>query len=50
MPFKSEAQRRYLFAKHPAVAREFAQATPKGAKLPQHVGGGIINSAQKKRR
>lgn len=37
MPFKSEAQRRYLFAKHPEVAREFASKTPKGKKLPQHV-------------
>ncbi len=37
MPFKSEAQRRFLFAKHPDVAREFAAATPKGAKLPEHV-------------
>lgn len=37
MPFRSEAQRRYLFAKHPDVAREFAAATPKGTRLPEHV-------------
>lgn len=37
MPFKSKAQRGYLFANEPAVAKEFAAATPKGAKLPQHV-------------
>jgi len=37
MPFKSEAQRRYLFAKEPAVAREFAAATPKNAKLPERI-------------
>ncbi len=36
-PFSSEAQRRYLFAKEPAVAKEFAAATPKGAKLPEKV-------------
>lgn len=30
MPFRSEAQRKFLFAKHPEVAREFAAATPKG--------------------
>lgn len=36
MPFKSEAQRRYLYAAHPAVAREFAAKTPKGARLPEH--------------
>lgn len=37
MPFVSEAQRKYLFAKKPEVAKEFASHTPKGAKLPQHV-------------
>lgn len=37
MPFKSEAQRGFLFAKHPEIAKEFAAATPKGAKLPKHV-------------
>jgi hypothetical protein len=37
MPFRSEAQRRYLFSQHPDVAREFANATPKGKKLPEHV-------------
>lgn len=36
MPFKSEAQRRFLFANEPAVAKEFASKTPKGAKLPKH--------------
>ena len=36
MPFKSEAQRRYLYAKEPAVAEEFAEHTLKGEKLPQH--------------
>lgn len=37
MPFKSEAQRRYLWMHHPEVAQEFADHTPKGAKLPMHV-------------
>jgi len=37
MPFKSNAQRKFLFANHPDVAKEFAKATPKGAKLPEHV-------------
>lgn len=37
MPFKSEAQRSYLFANEPKVAKEFAAHTPKGAKLPEHV-------------
>lgn len=37
MPFKSEAQRRFLWANHPDIAQEFADATPKGTKLPAHV-------------
>lgn len=35
MPFKSEAQRRYLYANEPEVAKEFASKTPKGKKLPE---------------
>jgi hypothetical protein len=37
MPFKSEAQRRYLYAKNPKVAKEFEAKTPKGKKLPKKV-------------
>lgn len=39
MPFKSIAQQRFLFSKHPDVAEEFADKTPKSAykKLPEHV-------------
>lgn len=37
MPFKSQAQRGYLYANDPAVAAEFQAATPKGAKLPARV-------------
>jgi hypothetical protein len=37
MPFKSEAQRRYLFSQKPEVAKEFAAKTPPGTKLPEHV-------------
>lgn len=37
MPFKSEAQRRYMYENHPAIAKEFEKHTPKGAKLPEHV-------------
>lgn len=37
MPFKSEAQRRYLWSQEPDVARRFAEETPKGAKLPERV-------------
>lgn len=37
MPFQSEAQRRYLYAKEPTVAKEFASKTPKDKNLPAHV-------------
>lgn len=39
MPFKSEAQRGYMYANHPKLAKEFQSATPKGKKLPYHVKG-----------
>ena len=37
MPFKSKAQARFMFAKHPAMAKEFAAATPSIKDLPQKV-------------
>ncbi len=37
MPFKSKAQRRFLFSQKPGIAKEFAEATPKGKKLPEKV-------------
>lgn len=37
MPFKSSAQRRFLFAKKPEIAKEFAKKTPKDKKLPEKV-------------
>jgi hypothetical protein len=37
MPFKSNAQRRYLYANEPAIAKRFAKETPKGKKLPERV-------------
>jgi hypothetical protein len=37
MPFKSKAQRRWMYANKPAMAAEWEDKTPKGAKLPEHV-------------
>lgn len=37
MPFKSKAQAKYMFAKKPELAKEFADATPSIKKLPEHV-------------
>jgi hypothetical protein len=35
-PFKSNAQRKFMYSRHPELAKEFEKATPKGKKLPQH--------------
>lgn len=37
MPFKSKAQARFMFAKHPKMAKEFASKTKSIASLPEHV-------------
>lgn len=35
MPFKSQAQRGFMYAKHPEIAKRWEKETPKG-KLPEH--------------
>ena len=37
MPFKSQAQRRFLYATNPKVAEKFSKHTPKNKKLPERV-------------
>lgn len=37
MPFKSEAQRRWMYENKPEMAREWEKHTPKGKKLPKRV-------------
>lgn len=34
MPFKSQKQRKFLYANEPEVAKKFEEHTPKGKKLP----------------
>lgn len=36
MPMESKAQRGYLWANHPDIAKKFEAMTPKGKKLPYH--------------
>lgn len=36
MPFVSKAQKGFLYANHPDIAKKFQEHTPKGAKLPEH--------------
>ena len=37
MPMKSKAQRAYLHANKPSIAKKFEKHTPKGAVLPKKV-------------
>jgi hypothetical protein len=39
MPFRSESQRRYLWLKHPEIAKKWAAEYPNQGKLPQHATG-----------
>ena len=50
MPFRSEAQKRFLFANKPKLAKEFASETPKGADLPQRVAKSTKMSAFRRKR
>jgi len=36
MPFKSEAQRRFLWLKHPDIARRWSEEYPNQKNLPKH--------------
>ena len=41
MPMQSQAQRRFLHARHPKLAARFEAHTPAGAKLPERKGGTV---------
>lgn len=49
MPMKSQAQRRYLWAKHPDVAKKFEKETPKGKKLPKRINNETMPAIRGKR-
>ena len=38
MPFKSKAQRRFMYAKHPEMAKKWEAETPTGTRLPSKMG------------
>lgn len=38
MPFQSQAQRRFMYAKHPEIAKRWSAEYPNQGALPQHVG------------
>ena len=37
MPFVSKAQRAWMYANKPEMAKKWEKETPKGKKLPEHV-------------
>ena len=37
MPFKSEAQRKWMYATNPKMAKEWEEHTPEGKELPKKV-------------
>ncbi len=49
MPFKSKAQRRWMHAKEPAMAKRWERETPKGAKLPARVGHAAVAGLKRAR-
>lgn len=38
MPFKSQSQRKWMYANDPSMAKDWEKKTPKGKKLPKKVG------------
>ena len=38
MPFESQAQKGYMYENMPEMAARWQKETPKGKKLPKHVG------------
>ena len=46
MPFQSQAQRAFMYANHPSVAKRWEAVTPKDQKLPQHVSGSGTSSEE----
>lgn len=42
MPFRSQAQRGWMFRNHPRMAKRWARHTPKGRRLPGHVSDALL--------
>jgi SPP1 gp7 family putative phage head morphogenesis protein len=47
VPFESEAQRRWMYANHPEMAKEWESHTPKGKSLPRRKGKGRAGNGRK---
>lgn len=49
MPFKSKAQKGFMYANMPEMAKKWQKDTPKGAKLPNKVKSKVQSKMAKKR-
>jgi hypothetical protein len=47
MPFKSKAQQKYMFAKHPKIAKRWAGKYGVSKNLPEHVKKAVKRSKYK---
>lgn len=47
MPFKSSAQRRFMYAEHPEIAKRWSKEYPHQGKLPEHVKRKALTSQMK---
>jgi hypothetical protein len=48
-PFKSESQRKFMYANNPEMAKRWEKETPKGKKLPNKVKTKVQSKMAKKR-
>ncbi len=49
MPFESKAQQRFLFAKHPDIAKRWAAETPNIKALPARKSGSRVEALKRRR-
>jgi len=49
MPFRSESQRRFMYAKHPEIAKRWSKEYPNQGDLPEHVKQKALKEATNKR-
>lgn len=50
MPFKSDAQRKFMFAKHPDIAKKWAHKYGVPKNLPEHVAGALKRAASRRKK
>ncbi len=49
MPFKSESQRRYLWAEHPQIAKKWADEYPGQKNLPKTSKDRVVSALMKRK-